>query len=112
MSAYVRELQDNDGNTIYPVTRARAVFMPGGTDTVERILGDMQDQGATIAFTGNKITKTLASGNSVETVFSDDGNITETTKNENGDVVQIKTTTFNEDGSIEIHIEGENEDEE
>jgi len=111
MAAYVRELIDNEGNKIYPPTKASAVYMGNGKDTVARILGDQIDQNTTIEFTATTITETLASGSTVVIQFNDDGSITETTTDENGVVVQVKETVFNEDGSISITIDEEEEEE-
>lgn len=111
MSAITRELQDNSGNKVYPVTKASAVYMPNGVDTVARILGDQIDQNTTIEFSNDTITMTLASGSTIVVVFGEN-KITETTTDENGVQVQVKVTTFNEDGSITITINGEEEEEE
>ncbi len=111
MSAKVREIKDNDGTIVYPVTRASSVYMPGGTDTVSRVLGDMIDQDTDYTFSGNKIIKTMASGNTTTTEFNDDGSITETTKDADDHVLQVKEYTF-EDGEIHIVIDGEDDDEE
>ena len=110
MSAYTRELKDNAGNTIYPPTKASAVYMRNGKDTVGRILEDQIDQDTTIVFATNKITETLASGSVIVTDFLSDGSIKETTTNADGVVVQIKLITFNADGSINITINGEEEE--
>ena len=44
------------------------------------------------------------------TEFGADGTITETTTNADGVVVQIKTYTFNADGSIDISVEYDEEE--
>jgi hypothetical protein len=109
MSAYVRELKDNNGDTVYPPSLADAIYMKNGVDTVGRILEDQIDQNTNIVFGTGTITETLASGSVVLTEFMQDGSIRETTTNKDGVVVQIKTTTFNDDGSISITIKEEEE---
>lgn len=107
MSALIKELVNNEGTKIYPVTSAEAVYMPNGKDTVQRVLGDMKDQNTEITFPQNQVIKELASGNTVVTQFNNDGTIVETTTNSDDVVLQVKTTTFNSDGSITITIDGE-----
>ncbi len=104
MTSTIRELKDKDENPVYPVTKAEACYLRGGVDTVERVLNDMEDQDTTIKFNTDSISKTLASGSTVDTVFADDGSIKETTKDKNGTVLQTKGITFNDDGSISIKI--------
>lgn len=111
MSAKVKQLHDKDNAKIYPVTKAAAVYMSNGKDTVERILYDEIDQDTEIEFkTNGNIEKTLASGSKIVTEFGADGTITETTTNADGVVVQIKTYTFNADGSIDISVEYDEEE--
>lgn len=104
MSSTIKELKDKNNNPVYPVTKAEACYLRGGVDTVERVLNDMEDQDTTIQFGTDSISKTLASGSTVDTVFTDDGSIRETTKDKNGTVLQTKVITFQEDGSISIKI--------
>lgn len=104
MGAEIREIRDNDGNIIYPVSVAQAIYMPNGIDTVGRVLNDMKDQNSTITFPINKVEKELASGNKVVTVFNDNGTIVETTYNSDDEAIEVKTTTFNADGSISIVV--------
>lgn len=103
MSAYIKQLRDSDENVIYPVTKAKAVYMPNGTDTVERLLADMEDYDTTITFSGQKIEQSLASGTQITTEFLN-GQIKETTRDGEGAIVKVKTTTFNRDGSIRIEV--------
>lgn len=104
MSAIVRELKNAKGDIVYPVTKADACFLRNGVDSVERVLNDMEDQNTSITFGDGKITKVLASKDVVTTEFLD-GRIKTVTTDENGKVLQTKTTTFNDDGSINITIE-------
>lgn len=104
MAANVRELKDKDGTKVYPVTTAGAVYLPNGTDTVGRVLGDMRDQNTEISFGLNSVEKDLASGNKVVTVFNDDQTIVEKTYDSEDNLLSTKTTTFNADGSISIEI--------
>lgn len=104
MGAIVRTLADKEKNPVYPVTKAEYCYLGNGVDTVERVLDDLKDQKTEISFGEGSISKTLASGSKVETVFLD-GSIKETTTDKNGIVVQTKRTTFNDDGSISIEVE-------
>lgn len=109
MSAIIKELIDKLGNKIYPITKASAVFMRNGVDSVQRILEDQIDQDTQIVFATDSITTTLASGSVILTEFLSDGSIRETTTNSDNVVVEVKTTTFNNDGSISITIREEEE---
>ena len=103
MEAFIKQLRDDEGNVVYPVTRAKAVYMPNGIDTVERVLTDMDDYDTTIRFSGQTIEQTLASGGSSTTEFQNQ-KIVETTRDDNGTIIKTKTTTFNADGSIRIEV--------
>lgn len=104
----IQQLTNRAKENIFPVTKAKAVYMGDGIDTVERVLKDMQDQDATIRFDNEKVTKEMASGRKIVTSFEQDGSIKEVTYSEDGKVLQEVVTTFNEDGSISIDIpEGE-----
>lgn len=104
----IKQLTDRLKNNVYPVTKAKAVYMSDGIDTVERVLKDMQDQDATIKFNNETVTKEMASGRKVVTSFKSDGSIEEVTYSDDGKVIQTVVTTFNEDGSISIDVpEGE-----
>lgn len=107
MSAVTRQLKDASGNDVYPVTKGSAVYMDNGIDTVSRVLNDMQDQNTVITFPTNSVEKVMASGNKVVTVFNSDGSITETTYNSDDIAIKTKTTTFDDDGSIHIVVDGE-----
>lgn len=50
------------------------------------------------------VVETDASGNTKRTVFNDDGTITETLSDVDGNVIATKTTTFNADGSIDEEV--------
>lgn len=103
MSAIIRELKDKDGNICYPVSKAEAVYIGNGHDTVGRMLGDMQDMNTEITFPTNQIREELASGNvKLATFYSD--HVVETITNSEDEVVSTKTTTFNADGSISIVV--------
>ena len=103
MSAVVKQLRDDEGTLVYPVTKASAVYMPNGVDTVVRELTDMGDYNTRIEFSGKGINKTLASGCTSFTEFND-GSIKEVVKDADGAIIKIKTTKFNDDGSIEIEV--------
>ena len=104
----IQQLTNRAKENIFPVTKAKAVYMGDGIDTVERVLKDMQDQDATIKFNNETVTKEMASGRKVVTNFKSDGSIEEVTYSDTGEVIQKKVTTFNEDGSIDINVpEGE-----
>lgn len=107
MSAVIRQLKDASDTKVYPVTKAEAVYMGNGIDTVGRVLGDLQDQNTVITFPTNQVQKVLASGNKVVTVFDSDGSIVETTYNTDDIAIKTKTTTFEDDGSITIVVDGE-----
>ena len=103
MSAYVRQLIDGEDNNVYPVTKASAVYLDNGLETVQQALDDISSKNQKIEFpSGNQIKKTLDSGNIITTVFNNDGTITETTTTEAGVVISKLKTTFNLDGSIVI----------
>jgi len=103
MSAYVRQLLDDDDNNVYPVTKASAVYLSNGIETVQQVLDDINTVNQKIEFpSANQIKKTLDSGNVITTVFNNDGTITETTTTEAGVVISKLKTTFNLDESIEI----------
>lgn len=115
MPAVVRELNDDQGNKVYPVTKASAAYMRGGKVSVETMIDDMQEVGMKVEFPDDgSIKKTLASGNVVKTEFLVDGSIKETTTDPDGNNLSVKTTTFGSDGSITINIayEGEEQEEE
>lgn len=103
MEALVKQMRDGDSNTVYPITKASAVYMPNGIDTVERVLIDSRDYSSVITFSGDQIKKTLASGGESLTEFRSNS-IVETVKNAEGTIIETKTTTFNEDGSIKIEV--------
>lgn len=103
MSAIVRQLKDDEGNILYPISKANHVYMSNGVDTIERILNDQMDQDTKVEFLTGKIVKTLASGTVVTTEFMDNGSIVETTKKDSV-LLEKKTITFNEDGTINIKI--------
>lgn len=107
MSAVSRQLRDAAGNDVYPITNANSVYMGNGFDTVGRVLNDMQDQNTVITFPTNSVEKVMASGNKAVTVFNSDGSITETTYNSDDIAIKTKTTTFDDDGSIHIVVDGE-----
>lgn len=101
--AYIKQLRDAEGNSVYPISKASAIYMPNGIDTVERYLADSDDFNSTIKFSGQTIEKSLASGGTTVTEFIGQ-TIKETTRNDNGVIVKTKTTTFNEDGTIKIEV--------
>lgn len=101
--AYVKQLNDKDNIEIYPVTVADAVYLNGTSDSVGRVLKDLEDQNTTIVFGVKDITKTLASGNVVSIEFLSNS-IVETTKDKDGNKLSTKTTTFGENG-ISIVVE-------
>lgn len=101
--AYIKQLEDNEKNAIYPVTSAKAVYMKNGVDTLARVLEDSEDFDTTIKFSEKSIEQTLASGSKVVTEFKD-SRVVETTTDEKGTIVKTKTTTFNPDGSIRIEV--------
>lgn len=115
MPAVVRELMDDEGNKVYPVTKASAAYMRGGKVSVETAVIDMMEAGMKVEFLedGN-IKKTLESGNIVAVEFLMDGSIKETTTDPEGNNLSVKTTSFGADGSITINIayEGEEQEEE
>lgn len=104
MEAYIKQLRDDEGNTIYPVSKAEAVYIHNGIDTVERAIADLMDSNATIKMDGDKITKTLDVGGGTVIEFGGTS-IKETTKNTDGSIIRQKTTTFNVDGSIRIEVQ-------
>ena len=113
MPAVVRELMDDEGNKVYPVTKASAAYMKGGKVSVETVLDDMKEAGTKVEFLENgNIQKTLASGNIATTEFLVDGSIKETTTDPDGNKLSVKTTTFGTDGSININIAYEGEEQE
>jgi len=101
--AYIKQLVDKDDTEIYPVSVADAIYLNGTSDSVGRVLKDMEDQNTTISFGVSDITKTLASGNVVTTEFLSNS-IKEVTKDSNGNLLSTKTTTFGENG-ISIVVE-------
>lgn len=104
----IQQLRTRKKEALFPITKAKAVYMGDGIDTVQRVLDDMRDQDASITFNSNQVTKVMASGRKVVTDFKSDGSILETTYSEEGQVLQTKVTTFSEDGiTIEVPEEGE-----
>lgn len=106
MAAVIRELKDADENKVYPVTKASAVYLSNGVDTVGRVLDDQMDKNTDIVFDGNTIVETKPSGTVITTRFETDGSITETTAQDEK-ILESKVITFNADGSIHIEVEGE-----
>ena len=113
MPARVLELMDDEGNKVYPVTKASAAYMRGGKVSVETVIEDMKESGMKVEFLedGN-IKKILESGNIVKTEFLVDGTIKETTTDPEGNRLLVKTTTFGSDGSITIKTAYEGEEQE
>lgn len=103
MSAIIRQLTDDEQQKIYPVTRSNAVYMKNGKQTVDDAIGDIMDGDTIISFEGGNIVTTLQSGNVITTTFPNDGSIVETCNDSDGVLLWTRTTTFNEDGSIETH---------
>ena len=106
MSAKIVELKNIEEELIYPVTAAKAVWMPDGQTTLYDEFSDYRDDTAHIVFNSDgTIEKTLGSGKKVVTSFETDGSIKDTCTYEDGGVYYVKTTKFNEDGSIDVSIE-------
>ena len=40
--AYIQELADKDGNKVYPVTKAEAVYMPDNATTLDKQIENMR----------------------------------------------------------------------
>ena len=100
MAGYIRQLIDEAKLKIYPVTQAKAVYI-NKTDTVDRMLNDLVNSNGMIEFKTNEIIQKKASGAVVTIKFA--GNvITESTVDDKGRPIQIKTTTINDDGTIKI----------
>lgn len=106
MSAYIKELVDDEENKVYPVTKADAVYMNDNKYTVGNVIQDLSDGNSKIEFPSeNVIKKTCPSGNIETTTFNADGSIKTITKDADGNVKQTKTVTFEDDGSINIKVE-------
>lgn len=103
MEAFIKQLRDDKENVIYPITKANAVYMPNGVDTVERILRDTYDSNKVIKFSPTSIEQTFETGSSSLVEFKNKA-IVETTRDDAGVVVKVKTTTFNDDGSITVEV--------
>lgn len=103
MEAYIKQLRDDKENVIYPVTSAKAVYMKNGVDTLARVLEDSGDYDTTIKFSERSIEQILASGRK-KTIEFRSSSVVETTRDEDGTIIQTKTTTFNADGSIRIEV--------
>lgn len=103
MSAYVRQLEDDENNKIYPVTRSKAVYMPNGKNTVDEAIADLMDGDTDISFEGGNISTRLASGNVITTTFPE-GTIVETCKDSEEILLWTRTTSFGEDGTIHVRI--------
>ena len=113
MAGYVRQLIDDEGNKVYPVSKASSSYMSGGIVSVETVLRDMQEGGSKTEFMEDgRIVKTLPSGNKVTTEFMANGSIKETTKDSKGNLLITKTTKFESDGSITTSIVYEGEEKE
>lgn len=104
MAGYIRQLRDSMHNNMYPVTSAKAVYI-NTTDTVERVLNDLEDTDSTLRFKDGEITNEKKSGSVVTTRFGN-GVITEVTKDKDGNIVKTKTITIRNDGTITIKVEG------
>lgn len=106
MSAIIKQIINKAGEKVYPVTRSKAVYMSNGFSTIDDMLADMQDGDTKIEFNSDgTIKKTLASGNVVVTSFMPNGNIQDKCTDKTGKEVYTKTTSFKDDGSIEIKID-------
>ena len=107
--AKVRTLTDKNKEYIYPVTKASAVYMPNGVDTVDRVINSLRDHGSTVTFDEDgDITKTYESGEVEKIKFVGDYITKKVMK---GDVVISSVRIeFKKDGSIETTIEKESED--
>lgn len=107
MSAYIRDLQDKKGNTVYPTTVLSAVFMPDKITTVYDEIQRLNDGSSVTEFTSDgKIKKTLSDGKVVTTEFSGNS-ITETCRypsSAGGKIYYTKTTTFQNDGKIKTDV--------
>lgn len=55
MAGFIRQFRDSMGNSIYPVTSAKGVYI-NSTDTVERVLNDLEDSNSEIKFGDGTIT--------------------------------------------------------
>lgn len=113
MPAKIMDLMDDEGNKVYPVTQASAVFMKGSKVSAETVISDMKESGMKVEFLedGN-IKKVLESGNIVKIEFLVDGSIKETTTDPEGNKLYVKTTSFGPDGSITIKTAYEGEEQE
>lgn len=112
MPAKVLQLMDDEGNKVYPITKASAAYMRGSNVSVETVIEDMKESGMKVEFeeSGN-IKKTLDSGNVVTVEFLVDGSIKETTADKEGNMLFVKTTSFGADGSITIKTTYEGQEE-
>ena len=105
MPAYIRTLQDKEGNQVYPDTVLRAVHMPDGKRTLEAELDELEDGSCDITFNADgSITQEMTnSGMIITTEFGEaDGVITETCEYADHTLYYTKTTTFNDDGTVSV----------
>ena len=91
---------------IYPDTIVSAIHMLDGKRTLDDALGDLEDDSSVTVFNQDgSITRTMTrSGMVITTVFGDNV-ITETCTYSDSTPYYIKTTTFNDDGSITVDKE-------
>lgn len=105
MIAKIKDLKDHEGNRIYPVTRADAVYLPNGKfNFIDELQNLREESGKTEFLEDGSIKKTLDTGVVIVTEFGD-GIVTETAKTADGTPYYVKTTTFNADGSIDTKFE-------
>lgn len=100
MAAFIRQLVDEAKRKMYPVTTAKAVYI-NRTDTVDRMLNDLNNTNGSIEFKANEIVQTKASG-AVVTISFKGNTIEEKTETSDGRLISTKTTTINDDGTIDI----------
>lgn len=106
MSAIIKDILDDEGNIIYPVTKANAVYMNDNKYTVEEIIYDMIEGDEKIEFPSeNTVKKTCHSGNIATTTFNNDGSIKTVTQDKEGRLLTTKVVTFADDGSIIIEVD-------
>ena len=104
MPAIIKTLHDIDNNIVYPDTIVQAVHMPDGQRTLMAEIEEIEDESCTTVFNvDGTITKTMTnSGMIITTEFGSDGTITDTCTYPDETVYYVKTTTFEDDGSIVV----------
>ena len=103
MPAIIKTLHDINNQIVYPDTVVTAVHMLDGKRTLQAEIEELEDESNTTVFNQDgSITKTMTNSGMIITTVFGDGVITDTCTYPDETVYYVKTTTFNNDGSITV----------